>query len=153
MTDTELPGLTIVPPWYEVLHNEVGVKEIRGEGRHSERILEYLASVDTLPAHLQGRDETAWCSALINWAMEQLGLPRTEKANARSWMAWGAPLRFPLLGCVTILWRGQRSGWQGHVGCLVELGDDFVGLLGGNQSNEVNISHYPRDRVLGYRTL
>lgn len=144
--------MSVVPPWHEVLTAEIGVKELL-DNDHSPRILEYLDSVDTLPAHLKGVDETAWCSAFINWGMEQLGLPRTEKANARSWLNWGVPLRFPMLGSICVLYRGQRSGWQGHVGELVELGDDYVGLLGGNQSNEVNVSRYPRYRVLGYRTL
>ena len=150
--DLEALELTVMPPWHRVLVGELGQKELRGQD-HNDRILEYLASCDTLPTHMKGQDETAWCSAFLNWAMERLGLPSTEKANARSWLAWGVPLRFPMLGSITVLWRGSRDGWMGHVGELVEIGPDYVGLLGGNQSDSVNISRYPRNRVLGYRTL
>ena len=50
-------------------------------------------------------DETPWCSAFVNYCMEQAGIRGTRKANARSWLDWGdMSLRSPQLGCVVILW-------------------------------------------------
>jgi len=71
----------IEPPWLISARRELGVKEIPGPGDHP-RIVEYLQTVDTLPANLQGNDETAWCSAFVGWNMETQGFPSTEKANA-----------------------------------------------------------------------
>ncbi|EDR9795743.1 TIGR02594 family protein, partial [Salmonella enterica subsp. enterica serovar Zongo] len=54
----------------------------------------------------------------------------------------------PALGCVAVF---TREG-GGHVGFVVgqnEKGDLMV--LGGNQSDAVNIRSFPRSRVSGYR--
>lgn len=123
-----------------------GVKEVSGR-RDNQDIVSYLASVG-LPGH---HDETAWCSAFAHWCMEQASIVGSGKANARSWLRWGQRLARPTYGAVTVLWRGSRSGWQGHVAFYIgEAGDDLI-LLGGNQGNAVRTRHYAKNRLLGYR--
>lgn len=133
-------------PWYDVALGEIGVAEVQGS-EHSKKVLEYHQTTD-LKAKT---DEVAWCSAFVNWCMFTSGVPRTDKANARSWLAWGAPLAEPRLGCVVVFKRGLKA-WQGHVGFFA--GFDSAGnvqCLGGNQKNRVSISSYPKSAVLGYR--
>lgn len=133
--------------WLPIAVAEIGVKERPGTD-HNSRILDYHATT-TLAA---ASDEVAWCSAFANWVMGQAGLEGTRSAAARSWMAWGRELAAPRQGCVVVFWRGRLDSAQGHVGFY--MGEDSKGrilCLGGNQSNEVNVSPQPKDRVLGYR--
>ena len=59
-------------PWMEVALGEVGQRERRGRGRRrsNPRIMEYLHSAATWVSD----DETHWCSAFVNWTMEQVGI-------------------------------------------------------------------------------
>ncbi len=136
------------PPWMTLARAEVGVKERDGAADHP-RIIEYLRSV-RLPEQLV-HDTTPWCAAFVGWCMKQSGRAGTGKANARSWLTWGVALDEPRPGCVVVLWRKTRSGPHGHVAFFVRNGGDKIWLLGGNQSNAVGITPYPRGRVLGYR--
>lgn len=140
------------PLWMTIARDELGTKEFAGEADNPD-VVKYLQSVDSLSLSLQRNDETAWCSAFVNWCMEKAGIQRTEKAAARSWLNWGRELTVPVVGTVTVLWRGSPTGWQGHVGFYVKETADFIYLLGGNQNDEVNIARYPKRRLLGYRTI
>lgn len=51
-------------PWFEIAHNELGVKEVTGSGDNP-RIVAYHRST-TLDAHSASNDETPWCSSLMN---------------------------------------------------------------------------------------
>lgn len=147
-----IAGDSAEPPWMPVARNEIGVKEYSGEGDNPE-VVKYLKSVDELSVHAQQNDETAWCSAFVNWCMEQVGETRTEKANARSWLSWGRETATPAPGAVVVLWRDSPDSWKGHVGFFVKATASYVYLLGGNQNDQVNIQRYARNRVLGYRTV
>jgi len=98
-------------------------------------------------------DETAWCSCFINWLAWKLNLERSGKLTARSWLEHGTEVTEPQLGDVVILWRGDPDSWKGHVGLWAGEDDDYVYMLGGNQSNQVNIQPKAKNRVLGYRRL
>ncbi|WP_163833794.1 TIGR02594 family protein [Spartinivicinus ruber] len=136
-----------LPKWYLVARKEmeVGVEEIRG-AEHNPRIIEYHQST-TLKA---SDDETAWCSSFVNWCIEISGITGTKSAAARSWLQWGKALPEPTEGCVVVFKRGSKP-WQGHVGFYVGINGSHILVLGGNQCNEVNISSYPKGRLLGFR--
>ena len=92
----------------------------------------------------------SWCSSFVNWCVTRAGLVGAISKAARSWLDWGEACE-PQYGCICVLWRGAPSGWQGHVGILVGEDHSNVYLLGGNQSNRVRVSRYPKSQVLGYR--
>ena len=146
---TESDQLADEPAWLAAARGELGVREVPGEGNNP-RVLQYLSTVlkTRLPRFL--RDETAWCSAFVNWCMLKAAVLGTDKPNARSWLAWGRGLADPRYGAVCVLKRGVLP-WQGHVGFVVAWDAQSVVLLGGNQSNRVCRMRYPRARVLGYR--
>ncbi|GAM61380.1 cell wall-associated hydrolases [Vibrio ishigakensis] len=135
--------------WYQAALGEMesGVSEVPGADAHNPRILEYHQTT-TLGA---SDDETAWCSSFVNWCVEQSGLTGTRSAAARSWLTWGSALQTPVEGCILILKRGKHP-WQGHVGFYVGEKNGAILVLGGNQSDSVNISSYAAERLLGYRT-
>ncbi len=141
--------VTTNPKWLTIARAEVGQKEIAGAAANP-RILAYWKAVDYTPPD---GDETAWCSAFVNWCMQEAGLSGTRQPNARSWEKYGKELTKPENGCIAVLWRGSKDGWQGHVAFYVGPGSKpgTIRLLGGNQGNSVNVSEYPASQVLSYR--
>lgn len=135
-------------PWMKIARKEMGVSEIPGP-RNNPRIIEYHDATE-----LSSNDEnTSWCSSFVNWCMKKAGIKGTKSAAARSWLKWGREPKSDdeFEGCVTVLWRGDPDGWQGHVGFLDDWDDDSVCLLGGNQGNKVSRAWFPVEKVLGYR--
>jgi len=133
----------------EIALAEYGTKEISGS-RHNMDIVNYAKNAGFAWVN---DDETPWCSIFLSWAAMKANLSRSKKANARSWLSVGEETKTPETGDVAIMWRGNPNGWHGHVGIFINREKGIVRILGGNQSNEVNISEYPEEQILGYRRL
>lgn len=107
---------------------------------------------------------TEWCAAFLNSVLEASGYHSAETLNypyplaARSYLSYGDPLLESEArpGDILIFKRGNSS-WKGHVGFYVGeekiRGRKYYRVLGGNQSNEVNISLYPEHKLLGIRRI
>lgn len=133
----------------KVALQQYGVKEMEGLN-HSSTILQYAKESGFSWVN---DDETPWCSIFMNWCAKQVGLERTKKANARSWLEVGETVTNPEMGDIVIFRRGT-SPIQGHVAIYIKPnGKDFVYVLGGNQGNMVSISSYPAQSIIGYRRL
>ena len=117
-------------PWISVAMGEYGQEESFGE-THNQRILEYFGAVTNISATT---DETAWCSAFVNWTLAQVGITGTSHAKANSFWNWGVALDQPAYGAIGV-YKGQ------HVGFLVGESNGKAHLLGGNQGNKVNINY------------
>ena len=129
--------------------SEYGVKEVPGE-KDNPRILQYFEEI----GHSWVKDEqTAWCSAFVNWVMKKANKRISGKLNARSWLKVGVETVLPDKGDVVVLWREDPKSWKGHVAFFIRQSKDHVYLLGGNQSNAVSIVKYPKSRVLSYRKI
>lgn len=96
-------------------------------------------------------DEIAWCSAAMCAWQEEGGESSTKSAAARSWLNWGKSTDMPQAGDVAVLSRGT-SEWQGHVGFYLAGDENSFLMLGGNQSNSVNVQKQLRGKLLGFRT-
>jgi uncharacterized protein (TIGR02594 family) len=133
--------------WYKLALNERGVREIAGE-KHDPTVLQYYADA----GHPQiDDDETAWCAAFVGAMLQRSGISGSKSLAARSYLQWGKKLSKPKPGCVVVFWRNSPRSWQGHVGFYVKEDDKYIYTLGGNQRNAVNISKYPKSKLLGYR--
>jgi len=128
--------------------SQYGVKEVSGEGDNP-TIVKYAKEAGFLWVD---HDSTPWCSIFMNWVAKKAEYERTRLATARSWLDIGKKVKVPTTGDIVVLKRGN-STWQGHVGLWVNEDEDFVYVLGGNQSDSVNISPYNKKKVLGYRRL
>jgi len=128
----------------EIALSQYGIKEIPGVKNNPE-IMKYFACINQ--DWVQG-DETAWCSAFVNWCAIQMGLVHSGKLNARSWINLGGEGED-----IVVLWRESPNSWKGHVGIPIREDDNYVWVLGGNQSNMVRISAYPKGRILKYISL
>ena len=92
-----------------------------------------------------------------------LRLPRSKSLRARSWLLVDkslslkeAEIGFDLV----VLKRGSGNkpgpdviDAPGHVGFFAGLESTKIFVLGGNQSDAVNVSRYPSNRLLGIRRL
>lgn len=125
-------------------------KEIAGKQDNPE-ILKYFDEIGFNGSRL--KDETAWCSAFVNWVCKKTGLEYTGKLNARSWLKIGKKTINPELGDVVVFWRESPKSWKGHVAFFIRETKNWVFVLGGNQNNQVKISAYPKNRLLEYREL
>jgi len=129
---------------------EYGVTEQPGAAENSPRILQYFSDIG------QGwvkADETAWCSAYVNFIAKKTGHEFSGKLDARSWLTMGVRVQYPETGDIVVLWRGDPKGWMGHVGFFIKKDESGIWMLGGNQSNQVCIMPYNEDRLLDYRML
>lgn len=124
-----------------------GEKEVVGK-EHNPEIVAMFADIGFPDIK---DDETAWCSASLNYFCKKLGYVRSGKLNARSWLDMPITVLKPSLGDIVVFWRNDPKGWEGHVALYISEDKDNVYVLGGNQNNQINISPYPKNRVLGYR--
>ena len=133
----------------ELALSQVGVKEIVGLA-HNKTILNYF---DEIGFEWIDDDETAWCSAFVNWICFKNNLSMSGKLNARSWLTVGDRTHNPKVGDVVVFWRVSRSDWRGHVGFFISERNGVIYTLGGNQGNQVCIKGYNKNRLLEYRRL
>ena len=126
-----------------------GIKEVVG-AKHNPAIIEMFAEIG-FPWVKD--DETAWCSASLNYFCKNTGYERSGKLDARSWLTVGTEVKEPELGDVVVFWRDKKESWKGHVGVVISKDKENVFTFGGNQNNMLCITPYPVGMVLGYRRL
>lgn len=130
--------------------SQIGIKEIPGSQDNPE-VLKYFSEIGFDGEKL--KDETAWCSAFVNWVAKKSNRKYSKKLNARSWLKVGTPTSSPQMGDVAVFWRESPKSWKGHVGFFIREERDSVWVLGGNQNNQVCIAPYPKKRLLSYQRI
>lgn len=135
-------------PWYEEALRLVGTKEI--EGPASNRHI--LDMADRLDIAYEN-DDIPWCGLFaghcVGASLPDEVLPPVV-LRARSWEAFGVPAT-PQLGAVMVFWRRSPASGLGHVGFYFAEDERTYHVLGGNQSNMVNVARLRKDRLLGAR--
>jgi len=130
--------------------SQYGIVERPGEADNNPEILKYFEAMGEVWVKT---DETAWCSAFVNWVAISLNREHSGKLNARSWLSVGEEIADPQVGDIVVFWRKSPHDWRGHVGFFIRRDKNVIWVLGGNQSNMVQISPYPAGRLLGYRRI
>lgn len=129
----------------EIARSKMGLSETMGLGSLNEFLAKGGTSIDA--------QRTAWCAAFVNATLNMAGMRGTGSLGARSFLNWGENTDAdPAVGDVAVLSRGDRDGPQGHVGFFQGY-DEFgnAKILGGNQSDGVNVQSYDASRILGFR--
>lgn len=135
---------------FQAALSHVGLKEFTSKGKHNPAIVNMFAAI----GHEWVKDdETAWCAAFVNYCLKTAKYSHTGKLNARSFLDYGVKTETPTQGDIVVFWRSSRDSWKGHVGFYVSEDKDNIYCLGGNQNNMVNVTAYPKYRLLGYRTF
>lgn len=142
---------------YEIAQRFVGTTEITGRMANP-----LIMSMLKLDAEWPEDDEVPWCSGFVNFVCWLLRLPRSKSLRARSWLLVGVPIDLtearPGFDVVVF----NRAGGPhdptvidapGHVAFFGRVAGEWTEVLGGNQSDTVNVGRYPVKDVLGVRRL
>jgi uncharacterized protein (TIGR02594 family) len=133
-------------PWLSIAHKEVEQTEIDGPLKNP-RIMEYISSLDLKDISAIQDDEFDWASAFVEWSLNQAGIRGPKSAAPAGWINWGRQITEPVVGCIVVFSFGKFD----HVAFYVSGDAQFINVLGGNQSDMVKVSRYPKIHVLGYR--
>lgn len=142
--------MTLSSLCFHIALSKIGLKEIPGE-QHEPAVVDFFAATGN--KWIQN-DETAWCGAFASWvlkmALAELHPSKADRIRARKFLEVGESTRRPEQGDLVVLSRGASPS-HGHVGFFVAETSEKVYVLGGNQTNQVNIQPFDKTRVLGYR--
>lgn len=138
------------PSWLKIARRE----EAKNVKEPDRRILEYFKATDFGP---KATPATAWCGAFAAFCIKNSGNPVPRgSARAANWANWGEQLsagspadKVPL-GAVVVLSPSPGTGSSGHVAFFVgsdEKDQKKVKLLGGNQSDALNVKSFKRSVV------
>jgi len=137
-------------PWMGKAKLLEGTKEVPGAPSNPD-ILAWAKYLGVSGAYTN--DGIAWCGLFVGYVMKRYVPGDTLPKNilgARQWLEFGKKVE-PAYGAILVFWRGSPSGWQGHVGFYVGEDDNNYYVLGGNQSDTVNVSKIAKSRLLGAR--
>lgn len=96
-------------------------------------------------------DDVAWCavaqSAICVLANKELPFSGFDRLRAVSFLKFGDAVKDPVLGDILIF---TRTG-GGHVGMYIGEDKDCYHVVGGNQSNQYNVTRIVKNRLSGAR--
>lgn len=124
----------------------LGVEEVKGKENNA-KILDMLKSV----GFEQFDEETPWCAAFVGHVLKTCRLDYLQSLHSRDYASYGCASGEAVLGNIAVFWRDSENSTKGHVGFYLHMDDDYVWILGGNQSNMVSVQKYPRKNLLAIR--
>ena len=132
-------------PWMEEANRLKGTREIRGR-RSNNVIMNWAKNLRISYSN----DDVPWCGLFVAHCIAHV-LPRekipTNPLWARNWASFGYSTDLETIGAVMVFKRGKG----GHVGFNVGWNRSYFYILGGNQSNTVNVMQIARNRTLAAR--
>jgi len=134
-------------PWISTAESYMGLKEIPG-ARSNETIMEWADNLGGWIDEYYTNDDIPWCGLFVAECMRANNIDFKIKnpLSARAWANFGEYTE-PKFGAVMVFSR--RGG--GHVGFYVSEDNDAFHILGGNQSNKVNVAKVSKGRFLEAR--
>lgn len=132
--------------WLKEAKKHIGLKEIPGKASNP-TIINWLIQLKAW----WKEDSTAWCGVFVAHCLKETNRPIPKHwYRAKAYLKYGNKIYKPAYGCLVIF---SRKG-GGHIGFCV--GKDSQGnllILGGNQSDAVNIKKFSTKHVVGYRWI
>jgi len=135
----------IDPVWLSRARSYTNIKEAPG-GANNRVIMSWADRVGGWVKRYFVADSIPWCGLFVANVMLECGfgdLP-DNPLGARNWAGYGRKLIAPRLGCILVF---SRSG-GGHVGFYVGEDTTHFHVLGGNQSDAVNVMRIAKDRLI-----
>lgn len=130
-------------PWLDIAKKYLGQHEILGS-KDNQFILDCFKHTGYKADH----DEVPWCAAFVCRVLEESGYKSTKSAAAMSYESYGSPHGGEPGAILVFQWAGGGH----HVTFLDHIVDDkYVCCLGGNQSDMVKLSVFPRSSVIATR--
>lgn len=127
---------------------KLNTNEIAGPKSNPE-ILKFAATAGV--SNIYKSDETAWCAVVMTaiciTANKEVPFTSYDRLRAKSFLNFGVAVKEPVLGDVLVF---TRTG-GGHVGMYVGEDKDCYHVVGGNQSNQFNVTRIAKNRLSGAR--
>lgn len=140
------------PPWMIEARRLLGTREVPGPGNNP-KIMGWAKDLD----QWYPGDDTPWCGLFVAHCMAK-GAPNEpqnfNRLGAREWLKYGKPVLNGVvpLGAIIVFWRTHKTdSWHGHVALATGVSSKAVRVIGGNQSDAVSETWFPKDRILGIR--
>ncbi len=136
----------IEPAWMQNARAKIGLQEIRDNttivswAKHIGGFIgNYFTNAHTIP----------WCGLFAAECMAEAGCrtPGDKALGALNWAAWGQGMTKPGIGAVLVF---KRPG-GGHVGFYAGEDADAYHVLGGNESDQVEIARELKTRLVAIR--
>ena len=122
-----------------------GINEIKGK-LHNTTIMSWAKDVGVEKVYTS--DEIAWCGLFVAKVIQKAGFEIVKDPLwALNWNKFGTKESSAMLGDVLVF---KRDG-GGHVGFYVAEDSNYYHVLGGNQSDSVNIMRIAKNRCVGIR--
>lgn len=122
-----------------------GTKEVPGSGDNPE-ILAWAREIGVGKVYVH--DSIPWCGLVMGVAAKRAGKPiPATPLWAKAWANFGVSTKVAMLGDVLVF---SRDG-GGHVGVYVGQDNAAYHVLGGNQSDQVNITRIAKSRIFAIR--
>lgn len=134
--------------WLDEARRLQGTREVSGP-KSNPVILDWASS---LGIPYQG-DDIPWCGLFVahcvGSSLPGEALP-TNPLGARNWERFGVHCT-PSEGAVLVFWRESKASGKGHVAFYIGEDDQAFHVLGGNQSDAVNIARVAKSRLVDSR--
>lgn len=138
--------------WIAKARSYIGTKEIKG-ARHNPKIIEMLNSFGDFNGESKAwwaNDEVPWCGVFVGHTLGECNRYVIKNwYRAKEWANANVMTKLdnPAYGAIAVL---SRKG-GGHVAFVVgKTENNRICLLGGNQSDEVNIKSFLPNHIMGY---
>lgn len=142
------PGTAPLLPWYEAAERLKGVKEVVGKGSNA-TIMGWASRLGGWVKSYFTDDDIPWCGLFVAHCITSTLPDEPIPANplgAKNWQTFGTACK-PQPGAMLVF---SRDG-GGHVGFYAGEDDTAYHVLGGNQSNMVNIARVAKSRHIATR--
>lgn len=130
------------PHWLGVARKYINTNEVPGP-KHNPVIIGWAKKLGGWFASFYTKDEIPWCGLFVANCMRECGFPvQGDALSALGWADYGTRVQ-PCVGAIMIF---KRPG-GGHVGFYVSEDAETYHILGGNQSNSVNVARIEKSRL------
>jgi uncharacterized protein (TIGR02594 family) len=130
-------------PWIDWCKSHIGEHEISGKSANP-----FIVDLFKYTTFKSDSDETPWCAALVNAALQKLGFVGTESAAAKSFLSYGHSCAL-IFGCIVVV---KRADGGHHVAFFVGFDEnENMKLLGGNQRDSLSIASFKRESYVDSR--
>lgn len=108
----------------------------------------------------QFADETAWCAVFTSAVLKRSGNKYIKTASSQAYAKYGVEVPHisqAKVGDIVVFYRKGKNSNYGHVGFYAgKFNENYITVLGGNQSNNLNIRSFKRldeSKGWGIRTI
>lgn len=138
---------TTLPAWMLTARACIGVKEYAG-AQNNPLIMRWATRAAKFLGIKYDGDHVPWCGLFTAYCVIENGIiPPSIAVRASAWSTWGVPLVKPAFGALMTF---SRKGGN-HVGFYVSEDETTYHILGGNQSDAVNVTRIAKTRLTAIR--